>query len=74
MDYGDRQERALYLIKLFREKGSEIVDKLKNRTGNEIAQEIEDQTDEGTFTVAVAGLMFQAMINDPNLGKKRNDE
>lgn len=64
MDYGDRQERAEYLVKILRERGNEVVDIATSRTGNDLAQNIEDQTEEGHTLVAVAGLVFHAMAND----------
>lgn len=67
MDYGERQERAEMLVKHFREQGDEVL--LNGRTGDQIAQDIEDQNDEGRTTVAIAGLVLFAKSQDPSLGK-----
>jgi hypothetical protein len=74
MNYGDRQDRALYLIKTLRARPNqnEIIyhgyligaDRLNAGTPysvKEIADNIEQQTELGQELVAVAGIVFTAL-------------
>jgi len=80
MNYGERQERAIYLVKLLRQNGEKMFSvSTGTATGNEIAQAIEDETDDGKSFVAIAGIVLQALKNDPsilkyNLDDRQNDD
>jgi hypothetical protein len=68
MDYGDRQERALYLVKCCREhpdqKGTIYRDYQKRAyTASELADAIENQTDVGVNLVAMTGLISSALFD-----------
>lgn len=72
MDYGERQDRAKFLVKQLR--GMAAVDPTKvlhkdwrgvPYTASDMADAIENHTDVGTATVAVAGLVFLAMGATP---------
>lgn len=68
MDYGDRQERAEMLIKVFRSKGQEKFPNVmpgRELSGEEVASEIENMTPLGKSLVAVAGFVIQAMSSTP---------
>lgn len=64
MDYGDRQERAEYLVKRLRENPT-LTLKGQSITAGELADEIEGMTVRGRGFVAVAGIVQTAMANDP---------
>ncbi len=74
MDYGDRQDRALYLIKRFREAGDngKAYTDYKGRvyTPAQMADEIEQETDLGKTMLAVAGIVFAATSRDPDLAAR----
>lgn len=67
-DYGERQSRVDFLLKIL---GEQPQDKAlhqdhtgRSRTASEIAHEIETGTTFGRGIVAVAGLVFQALGAD----------
>ena len=67
MDYGDRQERAEWLLEVM-EKNNPDPHKIiytdwhgQEYTAEQLAEHIECQTDLGTTLVAVAGLIIQAL-------------
>lgn len=62
MNYGDRQERAEFLIRTFRAQGPMVIQG-SNLTGEQIANEIENMTEYGKSLVAVAGLILHAMVS-----------
>jgi hypothetical protein len=64
MNYGDRQERADMLIKVFCAQGSKIIVG-SSLTGEQIANEIENMTEYGKSLVAVAGLVLHAIASTP---------
>jgi hypothetical protein len=68
MNYGDRQKRAEMIVKAFRSKG-ETVFPLGDRTytGEEIALEVEGETELGKSLVATAGLVLRAIESTPEL-------
>jgi hypothetical protein len=71
MDYGDRQQRAEYLIKRFRSEPSKIYRDWKDvfYTYAQIADDIENMTEFGRTIVAVAGLVSYAMNATPEFFK-----
>jgi len=75
MNYGDRQERAEYLVNRFRTSptAKPWTDNVTGKTYSpaELADEIENMTHVGRSIVAVAGIVFTAIANDPEFFKKR---
>lgn len=68
MNYGERQERALHLVKILRESPNQantFKDPItgKEYTPAEMADEIENETDQGKTTLSIAGFVFAALIN-----------
>jgi hypothetical protein len=68
MDYGERQERAVHLVKILRESPNQANTYKDTITGKEytpaeIADEIENETDIGREILAVSGLVFTALGN-----------
>lgn len=61
MDYGDRQERALFLIKNLRSNPDQTT-KVNGMSRKELADHIENMTEKGQEIVAVAGLILPIIM------------
>lgn len=64
MDYGSRQARAEFLVRVFRAQGAASFDAgtaFTSMTGAEIADHIENMTDQGKTLVAIAGFVLRAL-------------
>jgi hypothetical protein len=75
VDYGDRQERALEIIQRCRTRPDRDTVAYIDQDGTwysyaQIADEIEQMTEIGRETVAVAGLVIQAFNTTPDLFKR----
>ena len=62
MDYGDRQERALFLIKNLRENPDQTT-KVLGMSRKELADHIENMTEIGKEVLAVAGLVLPIIMS-----------
>ena len=72
MDYGDRQDRAEIIVKLFRERANTKPYPKSNHTYGQMADEIENMTELGREVVAVAGFVFQAFGSTPEFFSKKD--
>jgi hypothetical protein len=61
MDYGERQERAEFLVKTLREHPDRV---WRDKTFAEMASEVENQTDAGRTLVAISGLVLTALLSN----------
>jgi hypothetical protein len=61
MDYGERQERAEFLVKALREHPDRM---WRDKTFAEMADEIENQTDDGRTLVVISGLVLAALLSN----------
>jgi hypothetical protein len=76
MNYGDRQERALFLIKNLRENPDQTT-VVNGMTRKKLADHIENMTETGKEIVAVAGLVLPVIMNKgvrygKRLGRKKS--
>jgi hypothetical protein len=65
MNYGDRQERALFLIKNLRENPDQTT-QINGMSRKELADHIENMTETGREVVAVAGLVLPIIMKEGN--------
>ena len=77
MDYGDRQERALFLVNRLRESQHQDRVYTSNTDGKiytpaDIADEIEKETELGKEILAIAGLVFHAMRATPEFFESKD--
>lgn len=61
MNYGDRQERALFLVKNLRANPDQTT-KVNGMSRKELADHIENMTEEGRTFVAVAGFVLPIIM------------